>query len=67
MPIYEYHCPSCGATFEKLVRLGSDAPVHCPTCDSDAPQRLISLVAHSSSGSSLSSSMSSPSSCTTST
>jgi putative FmdB family regulatory protein len=29
MPIFEYHCPKCGANFEKIVR-SSDAQVPCP-------------------------------------
>lgn len=45
MPIYEYHCPNCGEKFEKLVRFGSDAPVYCPNCDSNTPERLISQFA----------------------
>ncbi len=31
MPIYEYHCPTCGNDFEKLMRMGADAP-DCPEC-----------------------------------
>jgi putative FmdB family regulatory protein len=35
MPIYEYHCEPCHASFEALVRSSSDRP-RCPTCgDSD--------------------------------
>jgi len=66
MPIYEYRCPSCGEKFEKLVRFGSDAAVHCPRCDSDAPQRQISLFAHTGGASDSAPSYSS-SSCATST
>jgi putative FmdB family regulatory protein len=65
MPIYEYRCPQCGEKFEKLVRLGSNAEVRCPRCDSDKPERMISLVAHTSAGSDYSTSYSS--SCNTST
>lgn len=67
MPIYEYRCPQCGEKFDKLVRLGADVEVRCPRCDSDKPQRLISLVAHTSSGSGASSYSSSASSCGTGT
>ena len=65
MPIYEYRCPTCGEKFEKLVRFGSTDRVHCPRCDSDSPQRMISLVAQTSGASSSASSFAQ--SCTTST
>ena len=64
MPIYEYRCPQCGEKFEKLVRFGGDAQVRCPRCDSESPQRMISLVAQSVS-SFCSTSSYAPSSCTT--
>lgn len=41
MPIYEYVCGSCGARFEKLVRVGADAPP-CPDCASIEVKKLIS-------------------------
>lgn len=65
MPIYEYRCPTCGEKFEKLVRFGNSQAVQCPRCNSDTPQRMISLFAQSSGGSV--SVGSSQSSCTTST
>jgi len=37
MPIYEYHCQSCGSTFEKILRMADHAvPVSepCPQCES---------------------------------
>ena len=36
MPIYEYHCRSCGRDFETLVR-ASDTPacIHCSGADLD--------------------------------
>jgi putative FmdB family regulatory protein len=40
MPIYEYRCLSCDATFEALVR-GGDA-VTCPHCSSSSLDKLIS-------------------------
>jgi len=40
MPIYEYRCRSCDATFEVLVR-GSNA-VTCPHCGSASLDKLIS-------------------------
>ena len=41
MPIYEYRCLSCDATFEALVR-GGDA-VTCPHCGSSSLGKLISV------------------------
>lgn len=32
MPIFEYRCPTCDKTFERLQRRDDDAPVCCPTC-----------------------------------
>jgi|UniRef100_A0A7C4ARG2 putative FmdB family regulatory protein len=39
MPIYEYHCPKCDDTFEKLV-FGDDQVV-CPVCGGSV-ERMIS-------------------------
>lgn len=41
MPIYEYECGTCGARFEKLVRVGAEAPP-CPECESIEVRKLIS-------------------------
>jgi len=32
MPIYEYCCDNCGHQFERLVRIGAEAPP-CPECE----------------------------------
>lgn len=40
MPIYEYHCPQCGADFEKLV--SRETVVACPTCDNPEVTRTMS-------------------------
>ena len=40
MPIYEYRCRDCEATFEVLVRAGST--VTCPHCGSSSLDKLIS-------------------------
>jgi putative FmdB family regulatory protein len=56
MPIYEYTCPTCGQSFEKLVRGGRkarEAAVPCPTCGQDSYRKKVALVgAVGSSGSS---------------
>ena len=40
MPIYEYNCRDCDATFEALVRSGE--PVACPHCGSASLNKLLS-------------------------
>jgi putative FmdB family regulatory protein len=40
MPIYEYRCRGCEATFEVLVRAGTT--VTCPHCGSSSLDKLIS-------------------------
>lgn len=44
MPIYEYRCGACNATFDKLIRSIHHLPVeiHCPHCDSSDVNRIIS-------------------------
>lgn len=32
MPIYEYHCPTCGTSFDYLARTLTDRPTACPHC-----------------------------------
>lgn len=48
MPIYEYTCAACGATFSHLwrsIQTASDAPAPaCPTCASPQTQRVLSQV-----------------------
>lgn len=43
MPLYDYHCASCGHDFETLVR-GTDTP-SCPQCGHPSPERMLSRVA----------------------
>jgi putative FmdB family regulatory protein len=44
MPIYEYVCSRCNARFEKLVRRFGDE-VSCPSCESAAVDRQLSVFA----------------------
>ena len=44
MPLYEYACPACGATFEKLVRRFGEA-VACPACASTDVEKQLSVFA----------------------
>lgn len=48
MPIYEYRCRGCGHQFEELV-LPKSMP-HCPSCQSEELERLLSLFGVSSDG-----------------
>ncbi len=41
MPIYEYHCNSCKADFEKLV-FGSNPVVACEKCGSAETEKRLS-------------------------
>lgn len=50
MPIFEYHCRSCQSRFETLLR-GSELPV-CPKCQGQDLEKLLSVFAVSSGGSS---------------
>ncbi len=46
MPLYEYHCNTCGENFEKMVRFAEQeqAP-ECPECHSRDTRKRISLFA----------------------
>lgn len=48
MPIYAYHCVSCGDDFELLVR--SDTKIACPHCAGRNLERRMSLPARPVSG-----------------
>lgn len=43
MPLYEYQCQSCRASFELLVR-GGETP-ECPTCKSRKLEKQLSVPA----------------------
>jgi putative FmdB family regulatory protein len=46
MPLYEYFCPTCQATFETLRPAAqADQPALCPKCRANSSQRVLSLVA----------------------
>ncbi len=46
MPLYEYHCPTCGGDFEKMMRFSeADASPECPTCGSRETHKRISTFA----------------------
>ncbi len=45
MPIYEYQCDSCGATFEAIQKF-SDAPLtECRACGAEGVRKLLSAPA----------------------
>ena len=43
MPLYDYHCSTCGADFETLVRSG--ATPSCPQCHGVALEKRVSRLA----------------------
>jgi len=46
MPLYEYRCAECGATFERLRRMQeADQGVACPKCESGRVERQLSTFA----------------------
>jgi putative FmdB family regulatory protein len=45
VPLYEYSCHACGATFEALIRPPDATVPACPSCRSADVERLISLFA----------------------
>jgi len=46
MPLYEFTCEECGATFEELVGAGLDGlGVTCPECGSEKIEKLVSRFA----------------------
>ncbi|MBL8160338.1 MAG: zinc ribbon domain-containing protein [Anaerolineae bacterium] len=64
MPLYEYQCPDCQESFEKLVRSSAAADsVSCPTCGSAHPRRKLSTFAVKGSGRSSSAGADSAPSC----
>jgi putative FmdB family regulatory protein len=47
MPIYDFHCKTCGHEFEGLVR-AQDPPITCQSCKSADVEKLLSTFAVSS-------------------
>lgn len=46
MPIYEYRCPKCGYSFERLRSMkDADSDLQCPKCDSPKVDRQFSTFA----------------------
>ena len=46
MPLYEYHCPSCESTFDKLIRFSeADKIPACPNCGQQETRKKISAGA----------------------
>ena len=46
MPLYEYYCPHCDLTFEKLRPFSqAEAPMRCPECQGEDTRRMISVCA----------------------
>jgi putative FmdB family regulatory protein len=51
MPVYEYRCPACGSSFEKLRKMQeAEAPADCPLCGSKEASRQLSVCCMSVSG-----------------
>jgi putative FmdB family regulatory protein len=44
MPIYEFRCEACGASFERLVEAGTESS-NCPNCEADEASRVYSAQA----------------------
>jgi putative FmdB family regulatory protein len=51
MPIYDYRCPACDESFERLIDAGEDRDaIACPKCQNPRSQRLLSRFAGHSGG-----------------
>lgn len=49
MPLFDFHCRSCGHDFEALVRPGPAGAAACPSCQSQDLDKLLSTFSMSSS------------------
>jgi len=45
MPIYVFHCESCGHQFDRLQRLADTDPQVCPACGAAAVKRSVTAPA----------------------
>ena len=52
MPLYEYHCPTCGHKFEKLQSMNATG-ADCPQCEQPAKKAISVFAAVSKGGDSL--------------
>ena len=44
MPVYEYHCPGCDRTFEKIINR-PQAGMRCPHCGEPAERKVSAFAA----------------------
>jgi putative FmdB family regulatory protein len=44
MPIYEYHCQSCGHTLEVLQKISDEPLINCPKCGKNSLEKIISAT-----------------------
>ncbi len=53
MPLFEFHCRSCGQDFEEfLFPSEPEDAVECPSCGADHPERRLSVFGVGAEGSS---------------
>jgi putative FmdB family regulatory protein len=44
MPLYEYKCEKCGATFEAITRITEKDETECPECGAPAERQVSSFA-----------------------
>ena len=44
MPVYEYHCPKCNQTFEKIT-MQQHSEMPCPTCGEQSGRTVSAFAA----------------------
>lgn len=44
MPIYEYHCKSCGHDFELMQKMSDHPETHCSACGQETAVRWVSAA-----------------------
>jgi putative FmdB family regulatory protein len=50
MPIFEYHCQSCGQVFERFTQRTRTEPPACPACGKPEVERVLSAFTGRTSG-----------------